>query len=465
MPLMKSTGTQISTTILNNFRYHSEPALRMMRCFTIGRIKGEWVNFLPPIQGGKFEPEDEGIVMDDSSSEEEGLQVFKHTQPSSSASSSMDSEFDHYPSLQPEVQHEITQKYRALEEKLWKGGYYECHFSHYLPELFRYTTLAILSYVALQYGWYCTSALFLGLMWHQLVFTAHDAGHMGITHDPIVDTTIGIVIADFIGGLSIGWWKKSHNVHHLVTNHPEHDPDIQLMPFFAVSARLLDSLTSTFYDRVMEYDAFSQFMVQFQHWTYYPILCFGRFNLYFLSWEHLILATGMAKTGITQRFRLLECVGMVFFWYWFGYLLVYRSIPTWTLRVIYVLISHIVTMPLHVQITLSHYSMSTTDFGPAESFPQKMLRTTMDVDCPPFLDFIHGGLQFQAVHHLFPRAPRHRLREIQPFVREFCNEVGVKYVICGFVEGNKEVIGRLRAIARHARMMKECHDWVVESSE
>jgi hypothetical protein len=33
------------------------------------------------------------------------------------------------------------------------------------------------------------------------------------------------------------------------------------------------------------------------------------------------------------------------------------------------------------------------------------------------------------------------------------------------VEGNKEVIGRLRAIARHAQMMKECHGWVVESSE
>jgi delta8-fatty-acid desaturase len=352
-----------------------------------------------------------------------------------------------------------------LDEKLWQEGYYECHFSRYVPEIFRYTTLAALSYIALRYEWYCTSALFLGLMWHQLVFTAHDAGHMGITHDPIIDTTIGIIIADFIGGLSIGWWKKSHNVHHIVTNHPEHDPDIQLMPFFAVSPRLLDSLRSTFYDRVMEFDMVARFMIQFQHWTYYPILCFGRFNLYFLSWEHLILAKGMAKTGMTQRFRLLECVGQIFFWYWFGYRLVYCSIPTMFLRIIYILISHVVTMPLHVQITLSHYSMSTTDFGPAESFPQKMLRTTMDVDCPAFLDFIHGGLQFQAVHHLFPRAPRHRLREIQPFVREFCESVGVKYVIFGFVEGNKEVIGRLWEVAKQARMMRECHDWMVDGKE
>jgi delta8-fatty-acid desaturase len=286
---------------------------------------------------------------------------------------------------------------------------------------------------------------------------------MGITHDPKIDTTIGIIIADFIGGLSIGWWKKNHNVHHIVTNHPEHDPDIQHMPFFAVSTRLLGSLKSTYYDRVMKYDVIAQFMLQIQHWMYYPILCFGRFNLYVLSWEHLIFFKGMPKTGIVQKFRLLECLGMVFFWYWFGNL-VLRSIPSISGRMWYILISHVVTMPLHVQITLSHFSMSTVDFGPAESFPQKMLRTTMDVDCPWWMDFVHGGLQFQAVHHLFPRVPRHRLREVQPLVREFCQDVGVKYVIFGFVDGNKEVIGRLAEVAKQARAMKECHDWLVEGN-
>ena len=28
----------------------------------------------------------------------------------------------------------------------------------------------------------------------------------------------------------IAWWKHSHNVHHIITNHPEHDPDIQHLP-------------------------------------------------------------------------------------------------------------------------------------------------------------------------------------------------------------------------------------------
>src|SRR5436190_12023584 len=216
-----------------------------MKYFTIGRIEGEWVNFVPPIQGGKFElePEDEGIVIEDGSSGEEDTvdsQVYVRNPPlheTPTITADLPPEFDQYPPLTPQTQHCITLKYRELDNRLEREGYYQCYYSRYLPEIARYTILGILSYVALRYKWYCTSAVFLGLMWHQLVFTAHDAGHMGITHHFIIDTLIGIFIADFIGGLSLGWWKKNHNVHHIVTNHPEHDPDIQHMPFFAVSSR------------------------------------------------------------------------------------------------------------------------------------------------------------------------------------------------------------------------------------
>jgi sphingolipid 8-(E)-desaturase len=435
-----------------------------MKHFTIGRIEGEWINCIPPIQGGTFEKEDEdeSTEIDDFSGDESSVAFGA---PSSESSVQLPPEFDEFPPLTLHAQHQITLKYRELDERLWKEGYYECHYSRYIPEICRYILLAVLSFIALRCQWFCTSALFLGLLWHQLVFSAHDAGHNGITHDPFIDTLIGIGIADFIGGLSIGWWKKNHNVHHIVTNSPEHDPDIQHMPFLAISSRFLKSLRSTYYDREMAYDALAKVMIKIQHRMYYLMLCLGRFNLYVLSWEHLIFFKGVPKMGITQRFRMMEIIGMMVFWYWFGYLVVYKSIPTTASRILFVLISHIVTMPLHVQITLSHFGMSTTDFGPLESFPQKMLRTTMDVDCPPYLDFLHGGLQFQAVHHLFPRIPRHRLREVQPLVRQFCQEVGVKYVIFGFVAGNKEVIGRLEEVAKQARMVKECMDWMSEEKE
>lgn len=480
-----------------------------MKKYQIGRIEGRWKNFVPPIQYGKFRTYVEGISDDfegdentfdeKTSSETSRLPsptfdedcpeirrrgVAKEGRPVSSASSissapdpedgmshfnaltreQIDLDHTKYPSLDPVTQEEVVQKYRLLDERLHAEGLYDCNYLAYAIECCRYTFFASMAFVCLKWGWYGTSGLFLGCLWHQLVFTVHDAGHMGITHNFTIDSLIGIVLSDFIGGLSIGWWKRNHNVHHIVTNSPEHDPDIQHIPFLAVTHRYLESLTSTFYEKCLTYDAFAKFLLPHQSYYYYIILCFGRFNLYRLSWEYLLRGLG-PKRGPAWWQRWLEITGQIFFWAWFGYGVVYKSIPTAGARIAFVLISHMVTMPVHAQITLSHFSMSTSELGPDESFPQKMLRTTMDIDCPEWLDFFHGGLQFQAIHHLFPRMPRHNLRRAQKLVLEFCNDVGIPYALYGFVDGNKDVIGRLDEVGRQAAILAKCQKTIVEKGD
>ncbi|KAL2268131.1 hypothetical protein VTJ83DRAFT_2977 [Remersonia thermophila] len=497
---------------------HSPEAKRIMERYRIGRIEGRWKNFLPPIQGGRFRPrvpegeEEREEEFDPSSALQQESQKGAAEEASSSSSSRSPSPiFDaadsglrsrgkprvsrsasvtslssvddaaaaaaapkdgmahldvltrqeikldlaKYPPLDPATQDAIVEKYRRLNQRIIDEGLYNCNYTAYAIEASRYALFFALMLLFLRWQWYVVSAIFLGCFWHQLVFTAHDAGHMGITHNFQVDTVIGIIIADFLGGLSLGWWKHNHNVHHIVTNSPEHDPDIEHMPFFAISHRFLGSLRSTYYERVMAYDAAAKFFIRLQHHLYYVILLFGRFNLYRLSWVFLLTGQG-PKRGIAAWHRWLEIAGNLFFWTWFGYGLVYRCIPTNWDRFVFVLVSHFVTTPVHVQITLSHFAMSTADLGVNESFPQKMLRTTMDVDCPEWLDFFHGGLQFQAIHHLFPRIPRHNLRKTQRLVQEFCDEVGIPYALYGFVDGNKQVIGRLADVARQAAILAKC---------
>lgn len=147
------------------------------------------------------------------------------------------------PSLDPRTQQNITAKYRALHQRVQDEGFYECQYIEYGKEAVRYLTIFAMFLACLRSGWYLTSACSLGLFWvyqessfacrcapqarltfsqHQIMFTAHDAGHRAITHNLVKDTLIGIFIADLCCGLSIGWWKSSHNVHHLITNHPVH---------------------------------------------------------------------------------------------------------------------------------------------------------------------------------------------------------------------------------------------------
>lgn len=46
----------------------------------------------------------------------------------------------------------------------------------------------------------------------------HDAGHNLISHNRTFDTLYGIIVGNVCTGISMGWWKDSHNCHHVVTN-------------------------------------------------------------------------------------------------------------------------------------------------------------------------------------------------------------------------------------------------------
>jgi len=373
------------------------------------------------------------------------------------------------PQIDPRNEANISRAYKKLHQEIKDAGLYQLRPAGYLRECTRYVLLGIAAYVCFYNAqWspdastalYLLSSVFLGLLWHQATFTAHDAGHTGITHNHAADRLIGTLIANFLGGLSIGWWCDNHDVHHLVTNHPEHDPDIQHMPFFAISPKFLiwqkdpdnegtltPGLWSSYYRRVLAFDAPSRFFLRFQHQLYYIVMSLGRFNLYANSYSFLALK---AKRN---KWFYLEVTGLAWFAYWFCYRTI-ASLPSWRLRIAYVLISHILTSPLHVQIVLSHFAQSTEDLGLSESFASRQIRTTMDVQCPPYLDFLHGGLHMQVSHHLFPRVPRHNLREARDrFVKPFAEKWGLQYEEYRFAAGNRKVLKVLQSVASQVDLL------------
>ncbi|KDN39838.1 fatty acid/sphingolipid desaturase [Tilletiaria anomala UBC 951] len=381
---------------------------------------------------------------------------------------------------------QISRAYKQLHQQVKDAGLYQLRPIGYVRECTRYALLGLLAFYfyAFAHGrtsYFLLSSTFLGLLWHQATFTAHDAGHSGITHNHAVDRVIGTLIADFLGGLSIGWWCDNHDIHHLVTNHPEHDPDIQHMPFFAISPKFLvwqrdgptspkveetkageeeenktskadqDTVTiglwSSYYRRVLAFDAPSRLFLRFQHKLYYVVMSLGRFNLYSNSYSFLLLQARR------DRWFYLELLGLAFWtrWYIFGAL---AHLPSWKLRIAYVLISHVLTSPLHIQIVLSHFAQSSDDLGLSESFARRQIRTTMDVQCPTYLDFLHGGLHMQVSHHLFPRLPRHNLREARDrFVKPFAHKWGIEYEEYAFANGNGRVLKVLQQVAEQVDLL------------
>ncbi|KAF8640894.1 hypothetical protein AX17_000542 [Amanita inopinata Kibby_2008] len=443
--------------------YHLDHTLSLIPRYSIGRVHvphSGWEPLLPPVMSGWVRKPDangsrQWVTEADafcSPSSQVLLVEKERIQPKSLAPTQE--------TLQPpptglslDVQTKHSKAYRELHRRIVDAGLYNTpYLSGYGPEIGRCMLLACLSAYTYSNRYFMTSAVFLGIMWHQLVFSAHDLGHMGVTHNWSLDRLIAILVANFIGGLSIGWWVENHNIHHLVTNHPSHDPDIEHLPFFAISPAFLSSLWSSYYKRVMHFDRFAKFLVSIQHKLFYIVMLFARFNLYALSYTFLFKKAWDTKRARGGRWAWrLEVIGLIFFWCWFGRVL--YGCGSWKTALGYLLVSHVVTSPLHVQIVLSHFSMSTVDLGPTESFPHRQMRTTTDVICSPSLGFIHGGLHLQVTHHLFPRLPRHNLGRASQLVKEYAREQGLTYAEFGFVSGNQQVIGVLRDVAEQVKLL------------
>jgi delta8-fatty-acid desaturase len=203
---------------------HSEDTLRLIPRYSEGRIElseDGWLPFVPPIATGWMRrPGPTGKL----EWYKEATEVYSTEDSKFFPSSSIilverNLVSPHFPgptlaslqlppsNLSPKMQAKHSKAWRELHKRITAAGLYKTHYiTGYGPELIRYTLLASISIFTYLHNWIITSAVFLGLLWHQLVFSAHDLGHMGVTHNWTTDRIIATMIADFIGGLSIGWW-------------------------------------------------------------------------------------------------------------------------------------------------------------------------------------------------------------------------------------------------------------------
>ena len=211
--------------------FHAEETLRKrVKPFIVGRVEAAmqgWEPLVPPVATGWIRKRQAGkeswvhsaeekraavsnpdsIVFDEHNYSPSQILLVEKTHDTRSTGPTLATIT---PSLTPlsltlQTRHSVA--YRELHKRVTAAGLYETpYFTGYGPEVLRYAALATASSIAYSYSWFVPSAFFLGLLWHQLTFIAHDLGHMGVTHDWVWDRVLSILIANFVGGLSIGWW-------------------------------------------------------------------------------------------------------------------------------------------------------------------------------------------------------------------------------------------------------------------
>lgn len=204
--------------------YHSEETLKRLKPYVVGKVETRlegWEPLVPPVMSGWVRKigndgkqewfNEAGAVRytenSDISPSSQILLVKDSVLPAASPAPTLATLLPPPTELSLKAQYQHSAAYKALHKRITDAGLYKTpYLTGYGPEIVRYVVLGSISAYTYSQNWLITSAVFLGLMWHQLVFTAHDLGHMGVTHNWAVDRLLGILITDFLGGVSIGWW-------------------------------------------------------------------------------------------------------------------------------------------------------------------------------------------------------------------------------------------------------------------
>jgi sphingolipid 8-(E)-desaturase len=201
--------------------YHDDETLEWISRYTIGVLDLQpgqlWDNFLPPYMAGWIrKPGEDGTLRwyneatDAGPSSPVGMLVKSDNSPCASPTLATITPPPSSLSLEEQAAHSAA--YKELHEQIKQKGLYQTPYARgYGFEFATFILFGAIAAFLYQQNWLFFSACSLGAMWHQIVFTVHDLGHMGVTHDWELDRMVSIFLADFIGGLSIGWWVDVSN--------------------------------------------------------------------------------------------------------------------------------------------------------------------------------------------------------------------------------------------------------------
>ena len=244
----------------------------------------------------------------------------------------------------------------------------------------------------------------------------HDGNHGSFSKRPWLNRLAGLTL-DMLGGSSYLWiWK--HNIsHHTYTNIPNTDDDIDVSPFGRLSAA--EPL---------------RYLHRFQHfylWFFYARLLL-QWHLY---GDFKKLWTGKIGTRKFERPRGWDLVILVAgksVFFIFAFLIPCLRHPLWVVGIFYPATSLLVGLVISVVFQLAHVVEETRHPESMEDVKTEravhQVQTTADFSRGNgILTWYLGGLNFQVIHHLFPRICHVHYPALFPVVEQVCGEFGVKY--------------------------------------
>lgn len=273
--------------------------------------------------------------------------------------------------------------------------------------------------------WQLALAVFLAVMFTQVGFLGHDAGHRQICASRRLSYILGIALGNLGIGLSFGWWVAKHNRHHANPNTEGADPDI-MMKVLAMTPGQAGSSRGV-----------SRMLFRCQAFLFFPMLLGEAFSVH--------VAGIRAVSSRARRYRLAEAVLLAA--HFSAYLTVVFLVLSPAKAIVFILIQQgLFGLYLGASFAPNHKGMPILRREDKHDFLRRQVLTSRNIRGGWFTDLFLGGLNYQIEHHLFPSMPRPSLRRAQPLISEFCQQHGLPYCQAGLVGSYAQALRYLHAV-------------------
>jgi len=279
--------------------------------------------------------------------------------------------------------------------------------------------------------WQLAVAAFLAVVFTQIGFIGHDAGHRQIFRSKRANYLVGLLHGNLAIGLSYGWWVDKHNRHHANPNQEDKDPDIDIgaLAFTSGQARAKRGRVT-------------RFIARHQRYLFFPLLLLESAQL------HVSSVQAVAGRGLRYRSWEVLMLGLHAAGYLTAVLLVLSPVKA----VVFIIVQQaLFGLYLGCAFAPNHKGMPMLAADDQHDFLRRQVLTARDVRGSWPVDFALGGLNYQIEHHLFPSMPRPNLRRAQPIVRSFCHQHNVSYCETTLLRSYAQALRHLHDVGRPLR--------------
>lgn len=335
------------------------------------------------------------------------------------------------PTLAPEAV--PASDFAALKSRIKEAGLLDRQTAFYLRSILAKTaalvaSLAVFAVFRADPAVLVADAIVLAVVFGQLGFQLHDAGHRQMFGTGRANVVVGLVTGNLLLGMSYGWWVDKHNRHHANPNHVEMDPDIG------------PGVISYSEEQALGSRGIRRFVAKHQAALFFPLLL-G------LGWA----MHGKSVTflwGRRSRYRRLEVALLALHAVLFlGFFIVLLG-PWWGLAVVVIQQS---AAGFYMASVFAPNHKGMPQVAGKLDFLRRQVLTSRNVRPGRLTDVWYGALNYQIEHHLFPTMARNQVAHAHWIVRQFCDERGILYAETSILQSYREILAFLNEVGEPLR--------------